>query len=86
MSLHYNAANSNLLNEKKYFKFKADNKNINFQNHFCLGNIFNGFSATDSTELFLSRNVYVFSVDNNSIDKSDLLNIHKYLMTKNNIK
>ena len=26
------------------------------------------------------------SVDYNSIDKSDILHIHKYLMTKNNIK
>ena len=34
----------------------------------------------------LNGNVYNFSVDYNSIDKSDILNIHKYLMTKNNIK
>ena len=34
----------------------------------------------------LNGNVYSFSVDYNSIDKSDILNIHKYLMTKNNIK
>ena len=31
-------------------------------------------------------NVYNFSVDYNTIDKSDILSIHKYLMTKNNIK
>ena len=31
-------------------------------------------------------NVYSFLVDYNSVDKSDMLNIHKYLMTKNNIK
>ena len=30
-------------------------------------------------------NAYDFSVDYNSIDKSDILNIHKYLMVKNNI-
>ena len=34
----------------------------------------------------LNENVYDFSVDYNSIDKCDILNIHKYLMTKNNIK
>ena len=34
----------------------------------------------------LNGNVYDFSVDYNSIDKSDILNIHKYSMTKNNIK
>ena len=31
-------------------------------------------------------NVYDFSVDYNPIDKSVILNIQKYLMTKNNIK
>ena len=30
--------------------------------------------------------MYDFSVDFNSIDKSDILNIHKHLMTKNNVK
>ena len=30
--------------------------------------------------------MYDFSVDYNSIDKSDILCIHKYLMTKNKIK
>ena len=33
-----------------------------------------------------NEKVYDFSVDYYSIDKSDILNIHKYLMTKNNIK
>ena len=28
----------------------------------------------------------VFSVNYNSIEKSDILNIHKYLINKNNIK
>ena len=30
--------------------------------------------------------MYDFSVDYGSIEKSDILNIHKYLLTKNNIK
>ena len=30
--------------------------------------------------------MYYYSVDYNSIDKSDILNIHKYLITRNNIK
>ena len=33
-------------------------------------------------EVSLNGNVYNFSVDYNSIDKSDILNRHKYLMTK----
>ena len=87
MSLHYNADISYLfVNGKFFFKFKADNKKFNFPTQFCLGSISNGFSATESREVSLNGNVYDFSVDYNSIDKSDILNSHKYLMTKNNIK
>ena len=64
----------------------ADNKNVNFPNQFYLGSISNGFSATGSREVSLNGNVYDFSVDYNSVDKSDITNIHKYLITKNNIK
>ena len=74
------------VNGKEIFKFKADNKNVNFPTQFCLGSISNGFSATKSKEVSLNGNVYDFSVDYNSIDKFNILNIHKYLMTKDNIK
>ena len=74
------------VNGKEIFKFKADNKNVNFLTQFCLGSISNGFSATKSKEVSLNGNVYDFSVDYNSIDKFNILNIHKYLMTKDNIK
>ena len=73
-----------LVNRKEIINFKANNNNINFPTQFCLGIISDGFSAT--REVSLNGNVYDFSVDYNSIDKSDILNIHKYLMTKNNIK
>ena len=89
MSLHYNGDNSYLfVNKKEIFKFKADYKVVNFPNEVCLENICNGFHATMSTEVSLGGNVYDFSVDYNAIDKSDILNIHKYLMfkIKNNIK
>ena len=52
----------------------------------CLWNISNGLKATESKEVSLLGNVYNFSVDYNFIDKSDIINIHKYLMTKNDIK
>ena len=74
------------VNGKEIIKFKADSKNVNFPTRFCLGSISDGFSATESTEVFLNGNVYDFSVDYNSVDKSDLLNIQQYLMTKSNIK
>ena len=87
MSLYYNADNSYLfVNGKEIFKFKADNKYVNFPTKFCLGSISNGFSNTESREVSLNENVHDFSVEYNSIDKSDILNIHKYLMPKNNTK
>ena len=75
-----------LVNGKEISKFKSGNENFNFPTQFCLESISNGFSATESREVFLNRNVYEFSVDYNSIDKSDIMNIHKYLMPRNNIK
>ena len=46
------------------------------------------FCATESREVSLNGNgnVYDFSVDYNFIDKSDILNIRKYLMVRNDIK
>ena len=70
---------------KEIFKFKAGNKNMKIPTHFFLGSIPSGFSTTESREVSLNWNVYNFSVDYNSIDKSDTLNIHKYFMNKNNI-
>ena len=52
----------------------------------CLGSICNEFNALESTEPYLNGNVYDFSVDYNFVDKSGILNINKYLMTKNNLK
>ena len=76
MSLHYNEDNNYLfVNGREIFKFKDDNENVNFPSQYCLGSISKGFSATESREVILNGNVYDFSVDHNSIDKSDILNI-----------
>ena len=74
------------VNGKEISKSKEDNKNVSFSIQFCLGSISNGFCATESRELFLQGNVYDFSFDYNDINKSDIPNIHKYLMVKYNIK
>ena len=85
--MHFNADNSYLfVNGKEIFKIKADNKNVNFPTQFCLRRISDGFCATESREVSLNGNVYYFSVDYNYIDTSDILNIHKYLMTENSMK
>ena len=74
------------VHEEEITKFKAENKNVNFPTRLCLESISDGFSATDTGEVSLHGNVYDFSVDYNFIDKYNLLKIHKYLMTKSNIK
>ena len=61
------------------FKFKADNKNVNFVTQFCLESIFNGFGASESRQVFLNGNVHDFLVGYNL-----LMNL-TYLMTKNTI-
>ena len=87
LSLHYNADNSCLfVNEEEIFKLKADNKKVNFPAQFCLGSISKGYNATESKAVSLNENVYDFSVYYNSIDTSDILNVHKCSMTKNSIK
>ena len=57
------------VNAKEIFKFKVENKNVNFPTQFCLGSMSNGFSALESREGSLKVNVYNFSVDYSSIDK-----------------
>ena len=72
--------------EKKSCSLKPTIKMLTFQLNYCLGSIANGLTNTESREVSLNGNMYDFSVDYNSIDKSDILNIRKYLMTINNIK
>ena len=85
--MYYNVDNSYLfVNGNKIFEFKADDKKVNFPIKFCQGSISNGFGVTESTEVSLKLNVYGFSVDYSAIDISDILNIHKNLMVKNNTK
>ena len=55
---------------------------LTLQLNFFLGSISNAFSAIESKEVSLNGNVYDFSVDYNFTDKSDILNIHKYLLNK----
>lgn len=53
---------------------------------FCLGSISNKFDYVQLEEVSIKERIYDFLVDLNTIDKSDILNIHKYLIWKNEIK
>ena len=86
LSLHYNGANSYLfVNGTKIYKFKAKDLEI-ITNATYLGNISGQFSDANMKKTGLYGTVYDFSVDYKSIVVDDTLDIHKYLMEKNNIK
>ena len=86
MSFRYNVDNSYLfVNWKEIYEFKAGNNNVKFPTQYCLGSIPNKLGTLGSKEESLKANVLDFSVNYNSIDKSDILNNRKYLMIKNSI-
>ena len=65
-------------------KFKARNSVI-VAHPLCLGNISKDFSLDNMLRTGLNRYVYNFSVDYNTITVDGILDIHKYLIIKNNI-
>ena len=75
-----------LLMGEKFSSLKLTIKMLTFQVIFCLGRISDGVSNIEAREVSLNENVHDFSVDYNYIDKSDIIRIRKYFMTKNNIK
>ena len=86
LSLHYNGANSYLfVNGTEIIKFKAKDSEI-VAYLLCLGNISKDFSVDNMKKTRLKGYVYDFSVDYNAIAVADILDIHKYLMKKHDIK
>ena len=85
LSLHYNGANSYLfVNGTEIHKFKAKDSEI-VAYPLCLGNISKDFSINNVLNTGLYRWVYDFSFDYDAIAVDDVLDIHMYLMEKNNI-
>ena len=84
--MHYNVANSYLfVNGAEVNKFKTKESEINTI-QLCLGNISKVFSVDNVKKTGLNRYVYNFSVDYDAFDVDDILDIHKYLMNKSDIK
>ena len=65
-------------------KFIVNNPEI-VPNNLCLGNVSKDFSANNIKKTGFNGYIYDFSVDYDSIDVDDILDIHKYLMKKNAI-
>ena len=85
LSLHYNGANSYLfVNGPDIYKFKAKDSEI-VATPLCLGNISKDRSRDNTKKTGFNGYVYDFSVDYGATDVDDIVDIHKYLMKKNNI-
>ena len=91
LSLHYNGSNSFVfVNATKRCqvlqKYKNMAKNSEIKPYpFCLGNISKDFTANSIKKTGLNGCVYDFPVEY-IIDTSKIINIHKYLMKKHEIK
>ena len=85
LSLHYNGANSYLfVNGTEIYKFKAKDSEI-VAAPLCLGNISEGWPIDNMKKTGINGYVYDFSVDYDAVTVGDILDIHRYLMKKNNI-
>ena len=85
LSLHCHGANIYLfVNGTEIHKFKAKNFEI-VATPLYLGNISKDFSVDNIKKTGLNGYVYDFSFDYNAIANDKILDIHKYLMEKNNI-
>ena len=85
LRLHYNGANSYLfVKGTEIHKFTAKNSEI-IPNNLCLRNVSKKFSASKMKKIGFNGYIYGFSVDYDPINVDDILDIHKYLMKKNEI-
>ena len=85
LSLHYNGTNSYVfVNGTKIIKFKAKDSEI-AAIPLRLGNISKDWSIYNMKDIGLNGYVYDFSVDYDAIAVDDILDIHNYLMKKNDI-
>ena len=84
--MHYNGTNSYLfVNGTEIIKFKAKYSEI-LATPLCLGNISINSSVNSIKNIGLNGYVNDFSVDCGAIAIDDILDIHKYLMKKDDIK
>ena len=83
--MHYNGANSYLLvNGTEIYKFKPKDSEI-VATPLCLGNISNDWLIDNMKKTRFNCYVYDFILDYDTTDVDVIKDIHKYLMSKNNI-
>ena len=85
LSLHYSGGNSYLsVNGTEIIKFKAKDSEITAY-PLCSGNISKCWSVDNMKKTRLKGYVYDFSFDYDAVAVPNILDIHKYLMIKNEI-
>ena len=85
LSLHYNGDNSYLfVNGKEIINFQTKYFEI-VPHPLCLGGISKGFLSQIANNVALTGYTYDFKVDYWIVANDKILDIHKYLMKKNNI-
>ena len=85
LSLHYNGDNSYLfIKEEEIIKFKAKDSDI-IPYPLCLRNTSTDFDIGHMLNTGLAGYIDDFIVDNQAISNDKILDIHKYLMKKNNV-
>ena len=83
LSFHYNGASSSLLVDgTEIHKFKAKDSDI-VATSLCLGNISKNWSIDIVKKTGLNGYIYDFSVDYDDTAVDGVLDIHNYLMKKN---
>ena len=83
--MHYNGANSYLfVNGTEIHTLEAKDSEV-VATLLCLGNISKDFSVDNMKKAKLNGYVYDFSVYYDDVVVDDILDIHKYLMKKNDI-
>ena len=71
-------------NGTEIYKFRAKDSEI-VARPLCLGNISKDWSIDNMKKTGFNGYIYDFSVDYGATDVDDIVDIHKYLMKKNNI-
>ena len=85
LSLHHNETKSYLfVNGTEIHNLTAKDSKI-IPNNLCLGNVSKDFLAIKMMKTGFNGYISDFSVDYDAINVDDILDIHKYLMKKNEI-
>ena len=87
LSLNYNGDNCYLfVNGTQELKFKSKDDQI-LKKKLCVGNLSSDWTTANSTKTVLHGKVYDFVVDYKAINGvRQIYDMHRYLMTKHNIK